>query len=109
MDIEVKTSCWKRYEGIYYFYPMDIILNLIDYSYSQMVKGKGKCVKTTININNIRKSSKCILMTSNSLFSNNYFGVSYEPLGISLSPAFDYHVNAGLFFKSFFYIAVVYL
>ena len=26
----VKTSCWKRYEGIYYFYPMDIILNLID-------------------------------------------------------------------------------
>ena len=25
----VNTSCWKRYEGIYIFYPVDIPLNLI--------------------------------------------------------------------------------
>ena len=25
----VNTSCWKRYEGIYYFYLMDIILKLV--------------------------------------------------------------------------------
>ncbi len=27
--ITINTSCWKRYEGIYIFYPVDIPLNLI--------------------------------------------------------------------------------